>query len=623
MKLHWSPRSPFVRIVMIVAHETGQTDSLTLVRTVVSRLKPNPALLTDSPVCRLPTAVLDDGTVLGGSYHICEYLDAQHAGTKLIPASGPARWAQLEIHGVADGLLDTLIAWRGERDRATGSRSSALLAAFALKTQSCLDWLEARAEKLGALPYGIGQITAGCALEYADFRFADLAWRESRPALAKWCEQFASRPSSKATAVVDDAAAAAPAASARPAKHGPLAGIRVLDLSRVMAGPWATQILADLGADVIKVERPDVGDDTRSWGPPFIEDPRTGTRGDSGYFLCVNRGKRSVTVDLAKPAGQELVRNLAKSCDILIENYKVGTLERFNLGYKDLKAVKPDLIYASVSGFGQSGPRASQAAYDFMIQAMGGLMSVTGEADGKPGGGPQKVGVPVVDLMTGMYAAVAILAALARRERTGGGEFVDVAMLDVQLAFLANQAMNYLISGKAPRRNGNSHPNIQPQNVYACGDGHLAVAVGNDGQFAKFSEVLGMAELASDERFAQNASRVRNLAELNALILDALKHGDAKTWIAKFDAVGVPCGPINSIPDVLEDPQVKYRGMLQSLPHPLAGNLPQVISPMKFHEAPLQFDRAAPLLGEHTDEVLRELGIDAATLEKLKNEHVI
>ena len=305
-----------------------------------------------------------------------------------------------------------------------------------------------------------------------------------------------------------------------------------------MAGPWASQILADLGADVIKIERPGLGDDTRAWGPPFIKDPRTGSSGDSGYFLCVNRGKRSVTVDLSHPEGQELVRKLAVDCDIVLENYKVGTLGRFKLGYEDLKAVNPDIIYASVSGFGQSGPRANQAAYDFMIQAMGGLMSVTGEADGKPGGGPQKVGVPVVDLMTGMYAGVAILAALARRERTGQGDFIDLAMLDVQLAFLANQAMNYLISGKAPRRNGNSHPNIQPQNVYPCRDGHIAIAVGNDGQFAKFAEVLGHPGLAADERFALNGSRVRNLAELNTIILGALQTGNLARWIERLDEAG-------------------------------------------------------------------------------------
>ena len=313
MKLHWSPRSPFVRIVMIVAHETGQTDSLTLVRTVVSRLKPNPALLADSPVSRLPTAVLDDGTVLGGSYHICEYLDAQHAGTRLIPTSGPARWAQLEIHGVADGLLDTLIAWRGERDRATGSRSSALLSAYALKTQSCLDWLEAKAEKLGTLPYGIGQITAGCALEYADFRFADLAGATvGRPSRSGASSSRPVLPAKPLPSLTTFRRAAAPATSARPAKRGPLAGIRVLDLSRIMAAPWATQILADLGADVIKVERPGAGDDTRAWGPPFLKARTAADAARPATTSAVNRGKRSVTVDLAKPEGQELVRDLAQ-----------------------------------------------------------------------------------------------------------------------------------------------------------------------------------------------------------------------------------------------------------------------------------------------------------------------
>ena len=624
MKLHWSPRSPFVRKVMIVAHETGQVDALELVRSVTSRTQPNPSLMADSPVCRLPAAVLDDGTVLSGSYSICEYLDARHSGPRMIPPTGSGRWAQTEIHGIADGLIDTLIAWRGERDRPQATQSKSLLAAFALKTKSCLDWLEARATKLDALSYGIGQITVGCALEYADFRFPDIEWRNGRPALTAWCKRFAARPSSQATAITDDASATTSAATPeRSVRPGPLSGIRVLDLSRVMAGPWASQILADLGADVIKIERPGAGDDTRSWGPPFIGEAGTGATGDSGYFLCVNRGKRSVTVDLAHPTGQELIRTLAMDCDIVLENFKVGTLKRFNLAYEDLKVGNPDIIYASVSGFGQSGPRATQAAYDFMIQAMGGLMSVTGEADGKPGGGPQKVGVPIVDLMTGMYAAVAILAALARRERTGGGEYIDLAMLDVQLAFLANQTMNYLLSGKAPRRNGNSHPNIQPQNVYACRDGHLAVAVGNDGQFARFCDVLARPEMAVDVRFALNAGRVENLPELNSIILEALGSSDVKTWIAKLDAVGVPCGPINDIPNALQDPQVQHREMLRSLSHPVAKDLPQVISPMKFLEAPLVFDRAPPLLGQHTDEVLREFGVDPATLQQLRHDRVI
>ena len=406
-------------------------------------------------------------------------------------------------------------------------------------------------------------------------------------------------------------------------RTGPLSHVRVLDLSRIMAGPWASQILADLGADVIKIERPGVGDDTRSWGPPFLKDRDGNATRDSGYFLCVNRGKRSVTVDISKPEGQAIIRELAKTCDILLENYKVGALQRYGLTYEDMKADNPKLIYASVTGFGQSGPRATQAAYDFMIQAMGGLMSVTGEADANPGGGPQKVGVPIVDLMTGMYTAVAVLAALARRAETGEGDYIDLAMLDVQLGFLANQAMNYLISGKTPKRNGNSHPNIQPQNVYPCRDGFIAVAVGNDGQFEKFAEQLGRPELAIDERFRLNAGRVDNLAALNEIIIDRLARDDMQNWVERLEAAGVPAGPINTIPDLLREPQVQHREMLRELDHPLAGKVPQVVSPMRFKNAPLQFDRAPPLLSQHTEEVLRELGMGDPAIESLREQHVI
>jgi crotonobetainyl-CoA:carnitine CoA-transferase CaiB-like acyl-CoA transferase len=406
-------------------------------------------------------------------------------------------------------------------------------------------------------------------------------------------------------------------------RTGPLSHVRVLDLSRIMAGPWASQILADLGADVIKIERPVVGDDTRGWGPPFLKDKQGERTRESGYFLCVNRGKRSVTVDISKPEGQAIIRDLSKTCDILLENYKVGALERYGLAYDDLKAENPGLIYASVTGFGQDGPRAKQAAYDFMVQAMGGLMSVTGESDGKPGGGPQKVGVPIVDLMTGMYTSVSVLAALARRAETGEGDYIDLAMLDVQLAFLANQAMNYLVSDKPPKRNGNSHPNIQPQNVYPCKNGFIAVAVGNDGQFVKFAEELGCSELAEDERFKLNASRVNNLAELNEIILAKLAEDDMKVWVKKFELAGVPSSAINTIPDVFEEPQVQHRGMLRELDHPLAGKVPQVVSPMRFRNAPLSFDRAPPLLSQHTQEVLEQLGMDSDSIASLRDKNVI
>ena len=399
---------------------------------------------------------------------------------------------------------------------------------------------------------------------------------------------------------------------------GPLSHVRVLDLSRVLAGPWAGQILADLGADVVHVERPGVGDDTRGWGPPFLKDREGRDTKESAYYLAVNRGKRSITVDLSKPEGQRLVRRLAARFDIVLENYKVGTLAKFGLGYEDLSSVNPKLIYCSVTGFGQDGPRSDQAAYDFMIQAMGGLMSVTGERDGAPGGGPQKVGVPIVDLMTGMYTAIAVLAALARRDATGEGDYIDIGMLDVQVAMLANQAMNYLVSGKTPKRNGNLHPNIQPQDVFECRDGTMVLAVGNDGQFVKFCAVLGEPELASDERYAKNAARVRNLDTLRPLIAAKLKQNDRKHWVAALDAAGVPAGPINLIPEVFDDPQVRHRSMRIDLPHPLSGTVPQVASPMRFKLAPLRHEHAPPLLGEHTLEILREFGIDGAEVEALR-----
>jgi crotonobetainyl-CoA:carnitine CoA-transferase CaiB-like acyl-CoA transferase len=392
-------------------------------------------------------------------------------------------------------------------------------------------------------------------------------------------------------------------------RNGPLTHIRVLDLGRIMAAPWATQILADLGADVIKIERPGAGDDTRAWGPPFLKDRAGNATGESGYFLSVNRGKRSVAVDIATVEGQELIRAMAQQCDVVIENFKVGALAKYGLDPASLRGLKPSLVYCSVTGFGQDGPRSQNAAYDFAIQAMGGLMSVTGERDGEPGGGPQKVGVPVVDLMTGMYAAVAILAALARRAETGQGETIDLAMLDVAAAFLANQAMNHLVSGKSPQRGGNRHPNIQPQDVFTASDGQFVLAVGNDGQFAKLCEVIGDAGLARDPRFSTNAARVGANAELTALLSAAFAAWQRDALVAALDAAGVPAAPINTIPQVFADSQLQHREMLRHLPHPLAGSVPQVISPIRLADAPLRFDRAPPLLGQHTQEVLRELGL--------------
>ncbi|MBR1236363.1 CaiB/BaiF CoA-transferase family protein [Bradyrhizobium sp. AUGA SZCCT0182] len=406
-------------------------------------------------------------------------------------------------------------------------------------------------------------------------------------------------------------------------RTGPLSHLKVLDLGRIMAAPWATQMLADLGADVIKIERPGSGDDTRSWGPPFLEDRDGKPTKESGYYLSVNRAKRSVAIDLAAPEGQELVRRLAADVDIVIENFKAGALARYGLDAATLRAKHPKLIYCSITGFGQDGPRSNQAAYDFAIQAMGGLMSITGERDGQPGGGPQQVGVPVVDIMTGMYAAVAILAAVVRRNETGQGETIDLAMLDVQAAFLANQAMNFLVGGKTPQRGGNRHPNIQPQDVFACADGHLVLAVGNDGQFSKLCEAIGRSTWSTDACFARNADRVRNNAMLTGLLTERFRDFSRDDLAARLDAAGVPCAPINSIPQVFDDPQIKHRQMLRHLPHQSAGTVPQVVSPMRFKDAALSFDAAPPLLGQHTHEVLAEIGFDAAAIHALAARGII
>lgn len=392
-------------------------------------------------------------------------------------------------------------------------------------------------------------------------------------------------------------------------KTGPLTHIKVLDLSRVLAGPWAGQILADLGATVIKVERPGAGDDTRVWGPPFLKDEQGNETREACYFLAANRGKESITVDISKPEGQDIIHKLASEADIVLENYKVGTLDRYKLGYEDLKTVNPALIYCSVTGFGQSGPLAELPAYDFMIQAMGGLMSVTGERDGQPGAGPQKVGMPIMDLMTGMWAAVGVLAALARRNETGQGEYIDLAMLDVMVATIANQGMNYLVSGKTPQRMGNKHPNIQPQDVFDCTDGKMVLAVGNDGQFASFCKAMGHPEMAQDERFITNRARVINLTALMEFVSGEISKRSRKECIDALRAHGVPCGPINTIPEILADPQIVHRQMLRYLPHPSAGKVPQIVSPLNFKQAPLTFDQAPPLLGASTEKILKDIGI--------------
>lgn len=403
----------------------------------------------------------------------------------------------------------------------------------------------------------------------------------------------------------------------------PLSHVKVLDLSRILAAPWAGQVLADLGADVIKVERPGAGDDTRSWGPPFLKDAKAQPTKEAGYYLAVNRGKRSITVSLEKPEGQRIVRELAMKADIVLENYKAGTLARYGLDEASLRKINSRLIYCSVTGFGQTGPRRDQPAYDFLIQAMGGLMSVTGERDGRPGGGPQKVGIPIVDLMTGMYAAVSVLAALARRNETGKGDYIDIGMLDVQVATLSNQAMNYLVSGKVPKRNGNAHPNIQPQDVYRCSDGDVILVVGNDGQFVKLCDVLGQPDWPNDERFASNAQRVRNISELSELLRGLFAQWEREKLVAELDAAGVPCGAINSVADVFKDPQVKARQMLQHVPHPSGVDVPQVSSPMKFSDAPLPTLSPPPLLGQHNEEILTELGYGKGDISSLRTAGVI
>lgn len=393
----------------------------------------------------------------------------------------------------------------------------------------------------------------------------------------------------------------------------PLTGVRVLDLSRVLAGPWAGQLLADLGADVVKVEKPGAGDDTRAWGPPYLKDAEGRDTAEATYFLCANRNKRSVAIDIATPEGQAQVRALAQQADVLLENFKVGGLQRYGLDYASLKENNPRLVYCSITGFGQTGPYAARAGYDFLIQGMGGLMSVTGQPDGEPGAGPQKVGVALTDIMTGLYATIAVQAALAERAKSGLGQHIDLALLDVQIACLANQASNYLAGGQVPRRMGNAHPNIVPYQAFPTADGDIILAVGNDGQFAKFCVVAGHPEWSSDERFASNAQRVANRAVLVPLLRQATVMRSSADWIAALEAAGVPCGPINRIDEVFADPQVIARGLQISLPHTLAGQVPLVANPIRLSGSPVAYQRPPPLLGEHTDEVLAQW-LGAATV---------
>lgn len=405
---------------------------------------------------------------------------------------------------------------------------------------------------------------------------------------------------------------------------GALSHLRVLDLSRILAGPWAGQMLADLGADVIKVERPGVGDDTRGWGPPWLKDEQGAETSVAAYYLCANRNKRSITIDITRPEGQALVRKLAAESDVVLENFKAGGLKQYGLDYDSLKAVNPRLVYCSITGFGQDGPYAPRAGYDFLIQGLGGLMSLTGRPDGEEGGGPMKVGVALTDILTGLYATNAVLAALAWREKSGEGQYIDLALLDVQIACLANQAMNYLATGQNPKRLGNAHPNIVPYQDFPTADGYMILAIGNDGQFARFCEAAGQPALAADPRFATNRARVENRAVLIPLLKKLTVERNTGDWIAMLEALAVPCGPINTLADVFADPQVVARGMKVTMPHPAAGSVPQVASPMKLSATPVDYRLPPPMLGEHTEAILAgTLGLDAETIAGLRASGVV
>ena len=405
---------------------------------------------------------------------------------------------------------------------------------------------------------------------------------------------------------------------------GALSHIRVLDLTRVLAGPWAAQVLADLGAEVIKIERPGSGDDTRAWGPPFLKDAEGRDTSEAAYYLTANRNKQSVTVDFTQPEGQRLVRELAAQCDVVLENFKVGGLAAYGLDYASLKAINPRLIYCSITGFGQNGPYAKRAGYDFMIQGLGGLMSLTGKPDGEEGAGPIKVGVALTDILTGLYATVGVLAALNQREQSGLGQHIDVALLDVQVACLANQAMNYLNTGVAPKRLGNAHPNIVPYQDFPSADGNFIIAVGNDGQFRKLCEVAGLTALADDPRFSSNKARVAHRAELIPLLRQATVFKTTAEWVTLLEAAGVPCGPINDLAQVFNDPQVKARGLRIDLPNSLGSSTPQVASPLRLSETPVEYRNAPPLLGEHTEQVLtRHLGLSAEQIAALREAGVL
>jgi len=400
---------------------------------------------------------------------------------------------------------------------------------------------------------------------------------------------------------------------------GPLKGVKVLDLSRVLAGPWAGQVLADMGADVVKVERPGAGDDTRQWGPPFQKDKNGDDTRQSGYYMAANRGKKSLALDLSTPEGQRIVRNLAKEADVLIENYKLGGLDKYGLDYKSLKAINSKLVYCSITGFGHTGPMANRAGYDFIIQGMGGLMSITGHPDT----GPVKVGVAISDLSTGMYASIAILGALYHVKNTGLGQHIDMSLLDTQVGWLANQAMNWLVGEKMLGMIGNAHPNITPYQTFETKDGHIIVAVGNDGQFERYLKAIGRDDLLGDARFITNSARLENRDELTAILNDAMKLKTLDEWMVALEKAVVPCGPVNTIDRVFADPQVKARGMELSMEHPTMGKVPQVRTPIVYSETPLEYTKAPPELGEDTDDVLRSMGLDDAQIEDLRAKGIV
>jgi len=405
---------------------------------------------------------------------------------------------------------------------------------------------------------------------------------------------------------------------------GALSHIRVLDLSRVLAGPWCGQILGDLGAEVIKIERPGTGDDTRHWGPPYLKDQQGESTSEAAYYLSANRNKESLTLDFTQPEGQRIIRELVMQCDVLLENFKVGGLAAYGLDYESLKAINPGLIYCSITGFGSDGPYAQRAGYDFMIQGLGGLMSLTGRSDAEEGAGPVKVGVALTDILTGLYATVGVLAALNRREQSGVGQHVELALLDVQVACLANQAMNYLTTGVAPKRMGNAHPNIVPYQDFPTADGDIILTIGNDAQFRKFADVAGCPEWADDPRFASNKARVANRAELIPMIRQVTVFRTTAEWVAALERAGVPCGPINDVAQVFADPHVQARGLRVEMPHPLAGSVPQVASPIRLSESPVDYRKAPPLLGEHSEALLqRLLGLAPAQVASLRQAGVI